>query len=91
MAVSEPAVHFTGDEWLRIALILLATLLYASLFYLLGLWLSVRVDRPATGLVVAISIWAVFTVVVPTGIGVPRGGDDAHGGGERGAGGAEAG
>ncbi len=67
VAVSEPAVHFIGDEWLRIALILLATLLYASLFYLLGLWLSVRVDRPATGLVVAISIWAVVTVVVPTG------------------------
>ncbi len=67
VAFSEPAVHFTGDEWLRIALILLATLLYASVFYLLGLWLSVRVDRPATGLVVAISIWAVVTVVVPTG------------------------
>ena len=66
VAVSEPRVHFTGDEWLRIALILVATLLYASLFYLLGLWLSVRVDRPATGLVVAISIWAVLTVVVPT-------------------------
>ena len=66
VAVSEPAVHFTGDEWLRIALILLATLLYASVFYLLGLWLSVRFDRPATGLVVAISIWAVLTVVVPT-------------------------
>ena len=67
VALSEPAVHFTGDEWLRIALILLATLLYASVFYLLGLWLSVRVARPATGLVVAISIWAVLTVVVPTG------------------------
>lgn len=66
VALSEPALHFTGDEWLRIALILAATLLYASLFYLLGLWLSVRVDRPATGLVVAISIWAVLTVVVPT-------------------------
>ena len=67
VAMSEPAVHFTGDEWLRVALILAATLLYASVFYLLGLWLSVRVDRPATGLVVAISIWAVVTVVVPTG------------------------
>ena len=48
VALSEPAVHFTGDEWLRIALILAATLLYASVFYLLGLWLSVRVDRPAS-------------------------------------------
>ncbi len=66
VAFSEPAVHFTGDEWLRIILILAATLLYASVFYLLGLWLSVRVDRPATGLVVAISIWAVLTVVLPT-------------------------
>ena len=66
VAVSEPAVHFTGDEWLRIALILVATLLYASVFYLLGVCLSVYVDRPATGLVVAISIWAVVTVVVPT-------------------------
>ena len=67
VAFSEPAVHFTGDEWLRIALILLATLLYASVFYLLGLCLSVHVDRPATGLVMAISIWAVLTVVLPTG------------------------
>ena len=66
VALSEPAVHFTGDEWLRIALILVATLLYASVFYLLGVCLSVYVDRPATGLVVAISIWAVLTVVVPT-------------------------
>ena len=87
VAMSEPAVHFTGDEWLRIALILAATLLYASVFYLLGLWLSVRVDRPATGPGGGHLHLGCAHGGAAHRLGVPRGGADAHGGGEGGAGG----
>ena len=66
IAAGEPSMHFTDDEWLRLAVILAATFLYLSIFYLVGLCLSIRVDRPATCLILGISIWVLFTVVLPT-------------------------
>ena len=64
--VNEPTIHLTGDEWLRAAAIVATTFLCLSVFYLVGLCLSVRVERPATCLLLAISIWALVTVIVPT-------------------------
>ena len=66
IVVGEPSMHFTDDEWLRLAVILAAAFLYLSVFYLVGLYLSIRVDRPATCLILGISIWVLFTVVLPT-------------------------
>jgi ABC-type transport system involved in multi-copper enzyme maturation permease subunit len=61
-----PGIHFTADEWLRAGLIITATFAYISLFYLIGLCLSVRARLPATSLVLAILIWTLTTIVLPT-------------------------
>lgn len=61
-----PEIHFTGDEWLRGSLIIAASLVYMSVFYLIGLCLSVRVRLPATALVLGMLIWTLTTIVLPT-------------------------
>jgi len=66
IVATAPEIHFTSDEWLRAGLIVAATFAYISLFYLIGLCLSVRARLPATSLVLAILIWTLTTVVLPT-------------------------
>ena len=61
-----PEIGLSGSEWSRIPLIVCTTLVYISVFYLIGLCLSVRVAQSSTALVLAIFVWALTAVVLPT-------------------------
>ena len=60
-----PYVSFSGSDWGRILLIFLLSMLYVSLFFLLGLFLSTRTDRPSITLMFSMCVWVLFVLIVP--------------------------
>ena len=60
-----PDVSFSGSDWGRILLIFLLSMLYVSLFFLIGLFLSTRTDRPSITLMFSMCVWVLFVLIVP--------------------------
>ena len=60
-----PGMVLAGEEWLRIGLIFLMFLLYLSVFFCLGLLVSSLTARSSTSLLILLSIWCVWGMVVP--------------------------
>ena len=60
-----PYVSFSSSDWGRILLIFLVSLLYVSLFFLIGLFLSTRTDRPSITLMFSMCVWVLFVLIVP--------------------------
>ena len=60
-----PYVFFSGSDWGRILLIFLLSMLYVSLFFLIGLFLSTRTDRPSITLMFSMCVWVLFVLIVP--------------------------
>lgn len=64
-------IWFSGDvvlkasDWVRIGLILLASLLYVSFFFTLSLLISSLTERSATSLVLLLFLWVFFVIIVP--------------------------
>jgi len=58
-------VALTGGDFLRILMIVFTSLLYVSLFYLVGLLISTKTQRTATSLMLAIFVWVLLTIVYP--------------------------
>ena len=65
MIQSSPYVSFDSSDWIRISLIFLVSMLYVSLFFLIGLFLSTRTDRPSITLMFSMCIWVLFVLIVP--------------------------
>ena len=62
---SSPYVSFSSSDWIRILLIFLVSMLYVSLFFLIGLFLSTRTDRPSITLMFSMCVWVFFVLIVP--------------------------
>jgi ABC-type transport system involved in multi-copper enzyme maturation permease subunit len=60
-----PMVSLNGEAWLRIGVIIALSFVYLSLFFLLGLFISTRVRRPETALVLILLVWLIWVVGVP--------------------------
>ena len=60
-----PYVSFSGSDWGRILLIFLLSMLYVSLFFLVGLFLSTRTDRPSITLMFSMCVWVLFVLIIP--------------------------
>ena len=60
-----PYVSFSSSDWIRILLIFLLSMLYVSLFFLIGLFLSTRTDRPSITLMFSMCVWVLFVLIVP--------------------------
>ena len=60
-----PYVSFSNSDWARILLILLLSILYVSLFFLIGLFLSSRTHRPSITLMFSMCVWVLFVLIVP--------------------------
>ena len=60
-----PYVSFNSSDWIRILLIFLVSMLYVSLFFLIGLFLSTRTDRPSITLMFSMCVWVLFVLIVP--------------------------
>ncbi len=54
-----------SSEWKYAFLVLLASMLYTTVFYLLGVLFSTATHRPATSFLISFSCWAVLVVVMP--------------------------
>jgi len=60
-----PNISLVGGDWFRIALIFLMFLLYLSVFFTLGLFISARTSRSSTSFLVLLFIWVTFVTVIP--------------------------
>ena len=58
-------VSFSSSDWGRILLIFLVSMLYVSLFFLIGLFLSTRTHRASITLMFAMCAWVLFVLIVP--------------------------
>ncbi len=63
IAYASPATDFDVAELLRLVMVLVVSLLYVSICYLLGLLLSVWTKTAATTLILAMFIWGILTIV----------------------------
>ena len=55
-----PYTSFSSSDWTRILLIFLLSLLYVSLFFLIGLFLSTRTHRPSITLMFSMCVWVLL-------------------------------
>jgi ABC-type transport system involved in multi-copper enzyme maturation permease subunit len=58
------------EHWLRIGMLTLASILYISLFVLLGLLVSSLVQRSSSSLLILLSVWVALVVVLPNLAGI---------------------
>ena len=59
------SISFVGQDWIRLGLIGLASLLYIGIFLMLGLMVSSRTNRSTTSLMLLLFIWVVAVLAVP--------------------------
>ena len=62
-----PDFHLTGADWVRILLILGVFLLYLSVFFSLGMFVSARTSRSAISFLVLLLLWVIWVLIVPKG------------------------
>jgi ABC-type transport system involved in multi-copper enzyme maturation permease subunit len=60
-----PHIQLGYDEWVRIGLLLLFSIVYLAFFFSLGLLISTLTHEPASSLVVALMAWALIIFVIP--------------------------
>jgi ABC-type transport system involved in multi-copper enzyme maturation permease subunit len=60
-----PMAELTVTDWIRIGLMYLATLIFVSAMYNIGLLFSCLLRRSAISLVLALFVWIVLVVVIP--------------------------
>lgn len=61
-----PRVAWKGSDWGALGLILLAAVLYVSLFFCLGLFISARHKSGATSIMTSLFLWVLFILVIPS-------------------------
>jgi len=65
--LSFPPIHLSTADWGRIVLMYVASLIFVSAMYNMGLLFSCLTRRPAMSLVLGLFVWIFFAVVVPNG------------------------
>jgi ABC-type transport system involved in multi-copper enzyme maturation permease subunit len=60
-----PNVSLSGDDWGRIGLICILFLVYLSVFFTLGLFVSTRTSRSSTSFLILLFIWVTFVTIIP--------------------------
>ncbi|MFC1726222.1 ABC transporter permease subunit [candidate division KSB1 bacterium] len=60
-----PDISITGDNWIRILLLLVSYLLYLLMFFTLGLMVSCKTNRSSVSFLVLLFIWVIFVTVIP--------------------------
>ncbi len=61
----DPQVSFATDDWLALALISIAAMIYYSCFILVGLLFSTLARKSSTSFLLALFLWIMFIVVTP--------------------------
>lgn len=60
-----PSIALNGENWMRITLIILVSLVYIAVFFFIGIAISALARRSATAVLLLLAIWVVLTLVVP--------------------------
>ena len=68
MLTTATSIALTADDFLRIGGIIFASLLYLSVFYLIGLLISAATRRTSTALMLSIFVWGVLVIVYPNAV-----------------------
>jgi ABC-type transport system involved in multi-copper enzyme maturation permease subunit len=63
--ITSGSIGFNSQEWIRLGLILLVSLLYIGVFLMLGVMVSSRTGRSTTALMMLLFIWVVIVLAVP--------------------------
>ena len=64
--ISTGSIVFSEADFLRIAGILLTSIIYLSAIYLIGFFISAAVHRTATALMLSLFVWVVLVLVYPS-------------------------
>lgn len=62
-----PSIQLTGDDWARIALMFISSLIMVSVLFNLGLFISSLTKRASDTLMLLLFLWVVFLFVIPNG------------------------
>lgn len=65
MLIIYPEISLTGGDWARIGIIFLFFLLYLSVFFTLGLFVSSLTSRSSSSLFILLFLWVIFIFVIP--------------------------
>jgi len=60
-----PSIALNGESWLRITFLLLTSLAYIAVFFLIGLFVSALTQRAATAALILLAVWVIITLVLP--------------------------
>ena len=63
-------VSLSRDEWARVGIICIISVVYISIFLWLGLFISTQFSNSSSSLLVLLLIWIVFVVLIPNTMGV---------------------
>ena len=63
--ISSPYIAFSGEDWVRLGLIVLVSLIYIWFFSVVGLFVSVKTNKAATSIIVLLFVWVLFVLVIP--------------------------
>ncbi len=63
--ISSPYIMFSGEDWVRLGLIVLVSLIYIWFFSVVALFVSVKTNKAATSIIVLLFVWVVFVLVIP--------------------------
>jgi ABC-type transport system involved in multi-copper enzyme maturation permease subunit len=66
IVVASNAAVISGLDWLKILTIIFLSLLYLSIFILLGMLVSSRTAYPANSMVILLLIWVVLVILIPS-------------------------
>lgn len=60
-----PNFSMSGQDWIRLFIMILIYFLYLSVFFTLGLLVSARTNKSSTSFLVLLFIWVIFVTVIP--------------------------
>lgn len=60
-----PDISLSAEDWIRLGLIFLSFLLYLSIFFNLGLFISSRTHRSSGSLFILLFIWVILIFIIP--------------------------
>jgi ABC-type transport system involved in multi-copper enzyme maturation permease subunit len=65
MMLFSPAISLTPGDWLRVGALVISSLIYVSLFGLMGIAISSLNRTASTSLMLSLFLWITFVVIVP--------------------------
>ena len=60
-----PNISLSGGDWVRLCIIGILFLLYLSVFFTLGLFISARTTKSSTSFLILLFVWVTFVTIIP--------------------------